>query len=80
MLDMGAHHSCWLVFQALLMIASVLTVTSTTATRTTTRGVFMANLPTGPEAYLAKYKVRNVNIVTQQVLRRIVAASAHLNS
>ena len=29
---------------------------------------------------IAKYKVGNVNIVTQQVLRRIVAASAHLNS
>jgi len=29
---------------------------------------------------IAKYKVCNVYIVTQQVLRRIVAASAHLNS
>ena len=41
MLDIGAHHACWLLLQALLMTARVLTVTSTTATRTMTKGLFM---------------------------------------
>ena len=40
-LDIGAHHACWLLFQALFMTASVLTATSTTATRTMTKGLFM---------------------------------------
>ena len=39
--DVGAHHACWLLLQALFMTASVLTVTSTTATRTMTKGLFM---------------------------------------
>jgi DNA-binding XRE family transcriptional regulator len=34
MLDVGAHHSCRLVLQALFMTASVPTATSTIATRT----------------------------------------------
>jgi hypothetical protein len=51
-LDVGAHHTCWLLLQALFMTASVLTTTSTTATRTIIKGVFIANLPTGAsEAY-----------------------------
>jgi len=41
MLDIGAHHACWLLLQALFMTASVLTVTSTTATRTMNKGLFM---------------------------------------
>jgi hypothetical protein len=41
MLDVGAHHACWLLLQALFMTASVLTVTSTTATRTMTKGLSM---------------------------------------
>jgi len=40
-LDIGAHHACWLLLQALFMTASVLTATSTTATRTMTKGLFM---------------------------------------
>ena len=38
MLDVGSHHSCWLVLQALFMTASVPTATSTNATRTMTKG------------------------------------------
>src|SRR5215469_15164246 len=34
-LDIGAHHACWLLLQDLFIIASALTATSTTATRTT---------------------------------------------
>ena len=44
MLDIGAHHACWLLLQALFMIASVPTVTSTTATRTMTKGLFIGDL------------------------------------
>ena len=47
MLDIGAHHACWLLLQALFMTASVLTVTSTTATRTMTKGLFMVTSPPG---------------------------------
>ena len=39
--EIGAHHACWLLLQALFMTASVLTTTSTTATRTIIKGVFM---------------------------------------
>ena len=45
MLDIGAHHAWWLLLQALFMTASVLTVTSTTATRTMTKGLFMVTPP-----------------------------------
>ena len=38
--DIGAHHACWLVLQPLFITASVPTVTSTTATRTKTKGLF----------------------------------------
>ena len=41
-LDIGAHHACRLLLQALFMTASVLTVTSKIATRTMTKGLFMA--------------------------------------
>jgi len=41
MVDIGAHHPCWLLLQALFMIASVLTATSARATETMTNGVFM---------------------------------------
>ena len=37
----GAHHACWLLLQALFITASVPTVTSTTATRTMTKGLFI---------------------------------------
>ena len=37
----GAHHSCWLLLQALFMIASVLTAMSMTVTRTITKGAFI---------------------------------------
>jgi hypothetical protein len=37
-----AHQTCWLVLQALFITASVPTVTSTTAMRTMTRGLFIA--------------------------------------
>jgi len=40
-LDIGAHHACWLLLQALFMTASVLTATRTTATRTMAKGLFM---------------------------------------
>ncbi len=39
--DIGAHHACWLLLQALFMTASVLTVTSTTATMTIASRVFI---------------------------------------
>jgi hypothetical protein len=35
----GAHHACWLLLPALFITASVPTVTSTTATRTMTKGL-----------------------------------------
>jgi hypothetical protein len=41
MLDIGVHHSCWLLLQALFITASVLTATSKTATRTITKGAFI---------------------------------------
>jgi hypothetical protein len=37
----GAHHVCWLLLQALFITASVPTVTSTTATRTMTKELFI---------------------------------------
>jgi hypothetical protein len=40
----GAHHACWLLLQALFITASALTVTSTTATRIMTKGLFIATL------------------------------------
>src|SRR6516165_9659785 len=40
-LGVGAHHACWLLLQALFITASVPTVTSTTATRTMTKGLFI---------------------------------------
>ena len=39
-MDVGAHHACWLLLQALFIIASVLTTMSTT--RTMTNEVFIA--------------------------------------
>ncbi len=49
MVDIGAHHVWLLLLQALFMIASVLIVTSTTAVRTITKGVFICDLATaGP--------------------------------
>ena len=41
MLDIGAHHACRLLLQALFMTASVLTATSKIATRAMTKGLFM---------------------------------------
>jgi len=40
-MDVGAHHACWLLLQALFIIVSALTATSTTATRTMTKELFM---------------------------------------
>ena len=40
--DIGAHHTCWLLLQALFITAKVPTVTSTTATRTMIKGLFIA--------------------------------------
>ncbi|MFY9899740.1 MAG: hypothetical protein WAK67_18375, partial [Xanthobacteraceae bacterium] len=40
-LDIGAHYPCGLFLQALFMIASVLKVTSTTAPKAITIGLFM---------------------------------------
>ena len=39
--DIGAHHACWLLLQAWFMTANVLTATSTTAARTITKGLFI---------------------------------------
>jgi hypothetical protein len=47
--DNGAHHACWLLLQALFMTASVLTATSTTATRTMSKGLFMGATSHPPE-------------------------------
>ena len=40
-LDIGAHHACWLLLQALFITASVPKVTSIAVTRTMTKGLFM---------------------------------------
>jgi len=45
MVDIGAHHSCWLLLQALFMIASVLMAASARATETMTNGVFTGTSP-----------------------------------
>jgi hypothetical protein len=55
MVDIGAHHSCWLLLQALFMIASVLTATSARATETMTNGVFMV-------ASLRKFRPFKMNL------------------
>jgi hypothetical protein len=47
--DNGAHHACWLLLQALFMMASVLRATSTTATRTMAKGFFMGVTSHPPE-------------------------------
>jgi hypothetical protein len=41
MVDIEAHHACWLFLRALFMTASVLTVTSTTAMTAIISGVFI---------------------------------------
>jgi hypothetical protein len=52
MLDIGAHHSCWLLLQALFMIARALTANSTTAVRTINNGLCIATSTTrNSEAY-----------------------------
>ena len=40
-MDVGAHHACWLLLQALFITASVPTATNTTATRTMSKGLFI---------------------------------------
>jgi hypothetical protein len=42
--DIGAHHTCWLLLQALFMVASALTVASATAMRTITKEVFIVTV------------------------------------
>src|SRR5215831_20469725 len=54
-LDIGAHHACWLLLQALFITASVPTVTSTTATRTMTKGLFIVTSP--PEGSLVEFSL-----------------------
>jgi hypothetical protein len=39
--DIGAHHACWLLLQALFIAARVPTVPSTTATSRMTKGLFI---------------------------------------
>jgi len=52
MLDIGAHHSCWLLLQALFMIARALTANSTTVVRTINNGLCIATSTTrNSEAY-----------------------------
>ena len=47
--DIGVHHACSLLLQAWFITASVPTVTSTTATRSMTKGLFMGvTSPSGP--------------------------------
>jgi len=38
----GTHHSCWLLLQALFMIARVLTANNATAVRTINKGLCIA--------------------------------------
>ena len=40
-LDIGAHHACWPLLQALFITANVLTATSTSAPSTMTKGLFI---------------------------------------
>src|SRR5215470_12743948 len=54
-LDIGAHHACWLLLQALFITASVPTVTSTTATRTMTKGLFIVTSP--PDRSLVEFSL-----------------------
>jgi hypothetical protein len=52
MVDIGAHHSCWALLQALFMIAKALTANSTTAVRTINNGLRIAtSITRNPEAY-----------------------------
>jgi hypothetical protein len=56
----GAHHACWLLLQALFITASVPTVTSTTATRTMTKGLFIVNLAP-PATHCSNFRALEMN-------------------
>jgi hypothetical protein len=54
MVDIGAHHSCWALLQALFMIARALMANRTTAVRTINNGLCIIATSTKyrtPEAY-----------------------------
>jgi hypothetical protein len=53
-MEKGAHHACWLLLQALFMIAKALPVPSNTTTAATAnnKGLFICDLATAaPNAY-----------------------------
>src|SRR6516162_6409299 len=52
-LDVGAHHACWLLLQALFITASVPTVTSTTACQKRTHALQQNCVLINSEAELA---------------------------
>ena len=56
----GAHHACWLLLQALFITASVPTVTSTTATRTMTKGLFIVT-SRPPATHCSNFRALEMN-------------------
>src|SRR5262249_52298746 len=67
-LDIGAHHACWLLLQALFMTASVPSATNTTATKAITRGVFIVALRPRPVEFSWFKNEPTVNVLP--LLRR----------
>jgi hypothetical protein len=72
--DIEAHHTCWLLLQALFMIASALTVASTTAMRTITKEVFIVT------ALRARVKVSMNSACAARMGRKSVADSVFLQA
>jgi hypothetical protein len=70
MADIGAHHSCWLLLQALFMIARVLTANSTTTLRTIAKGVFIVTsllrVSTGQVSVLQNEPMVNVGLLPER--------------
>jgi hypothetical protein len=79
-LDIGAHHACWLLLQALFMTASVPRATNTTATKAITRGGLHSGL-TPPATHWLNFRPSNMNLQenvcrTQSLLRRTKISDA----
>lgn len=53
-MDIGAHHSCWPLLQALFMIAKALTANSTSAESIINNGLCIATMR-NPEAHEQPY-------------------------
>src|SRR6516165_4722143 len=71
-MDVGAHHACWLLLQALFMTASVPKVTSIAVTRTMNKGLLMVASrpwPLSPAGFSYFTNEPGVNVLAQGPLR-----------